>query len=108
MRSQIVIACLGALATACGSPTMSQVSLPNDAPDLGLNGVAFARLLEGRVVARGRFDSVGYVRPGGRLNALRGTATLEPQPGTAFAAWGTVQVVAPAVTGQLSSQQFTA
>src|SRR5439155_7007491 len=98
MRSQIVIACLGALATACGSPTMSHVSPPDDAPDLDLNGVAFARLLEGRVVARGTFDSVGYLRPGGRLNALRGTATLEPEAGTAFASWGTVHVVAPAVT----------
>jgi hypothetical protein len=87
---------------------MSDISPHTDAPDLSLRGVAFARLSEGRVVARGTFESVGYVRPGSRLTALKGTASLEPEPGSAFASWGTVRVVAPSATGELSAQRFTA
>lgn len=87
---------------------MSHISTPMEAPDLSLRGVAFARLSEGRVVARGTFESVGYVRPGGRLTALRGEASLEPEPGTPFASWGTVHVVAPSTTGELAAQRFTA
>src|SRR5437867_113250 len=105
MRSQFALASLAILALACNSPQMSHVSTPRDVPDLSLRGVAFARLSEGRVVARGTFDSVGYRRPGGRLTARKGTAVLQPEPGTGFATYGTLHVTAPEASGQVSGQR---
>src|SRR5437762_538397 len=71
MGSQNVRAVLGvlvpALAWGCGNsanPPVSSISSP-DVPDLSLQGVAFARLSEGQVVARGtaaRLDHPGHLR----------------------------------------------
>jgi hypothetical protein len=87
---------------------MSYNSLPSDTPDLSLRSVAFARLSEGRVVARGNFETVGYFRSGGRLTASRGAAVLEPEPGTGLASFGNIRVSAPVASGETTSQRGTA
>jgi len=115
MGSQIASAFSGvialALAAGCGkpeSPTISPISLPEDAPDLSLKGVAFARLAEGRVVARGTADRLDYRRSGGRLEATYGAATLYPQPGTNLASFGATRVVAARVEGEVPARRGTA
>jgi hypothetical protein len=87
---------------------MSDISTLPVAPDLSLRTVAFARLSQGRMVARGTFDSVNYVRAGGWLDGSRGAAVLEPEPGTGFASFGALHVTAPRTTGHVSGQRATA
>src|SRR2546430_17084388 len=72
------------LVAACGTalpPRISSISLRDDAPDLSLRGVAFARLAEGRVVARGNAERLDYRRAGARMEAVRGGAGIPPGPG---------------------------
>src|SRR6059058_4817563 len=101
MRSQCAIALAASVAAACsGNPTtstISHVSLPEDAADLSLRGVAFARLTEGRVVARGTAEHLDYRRAGGRLVAFASAASIEPQGGTGLASFGTLYFAAPHV-----------
>jgi hypothetical protein len=87
---------------------MSPVSIQMDAPDLSLRGVAFARLSEGRVVARGTAEHLDYRRAGGRLVAYVGAASLEPEPGSGLAAFGTLYFAAPHVDGEIANRRGNA
>lgn len=100
-----------ALTAGCGkseNTTISSISLPEDAPDLSLRGVAFARLSEGRVVARGNAERLDYRRAGGRLLASGGAATLYPQPGAKLAALGSLRFVAARLEGEVPARRGTA
>ena len=115
MGSQIFRAGLGVLAlwlaTGCGnpvSPTVSAISTPADAPDLSLQGVAFARLSEGQVVARGTAEQLDYRRAGGRVVASGGSAIVHPAPGSGLAPFGTVRVVSRAVEGEIPNRRGSA
>ena len=68
-----------------------------------MHEVAFARLGEGRVTARGTATQLGYRRAGGRLDAQSPTATLYPQPATGYAMFGEVQLAAPHGEGDLAA-----
>jgi len=99
------------LVSACGnavSPTVSAISAPVDAPDLSLQGVAFARLSEGQVVARGTADRLDYRRAGGRVVASHGGGLVYPLPGTSLAQFGTVQFVANHFDGEVPNRRGTA
>ena len=73
-----------------------------------MHEVAFARLAEGRVTARGTATQLGYRRAGGRLDAQSPTATLYPQPATGYAMFGEVQLAAPHGEGDLATKHGTA
>ena len=97
-----------AFAGACGNspnPTISSLSLPEDAPDLALRNVAFARLSEGRVVARGTAERLDYRRSGGRLTASTAGAVLYPEPGTGLATFGTMHGVASQLEGEVPARR---
>jgi hypothetical protein len=87
---------------------MSPVSTQMDAPDLSLRGVAFARLSEGRVVARGIAEHLDYRRAGGRLVAFAGAASMEPEAGTGLASFGTLYFAAPHVDGEIANRRGSA
>jgi len=115
MGSQKASAALGvtalALAAACGnavSPQISPVSTPADAPDLSLQGVALARLSEGRMVARGTADRLDYRRAGARLQASHGGGIVHPEPGSRLAAFGSVRFVADRVEGEVANRKGVA
>jgi hypothetical protein len=102
-----------ALLVGCGSPQtavveVSDPSPPSDSPDLLLHEVAFARLADGRVTARGTATQLGYRRAGGRLDAQSPSATLYPEPATGYAMFGEVQVAAPHGEGDLATKHGTA
>jgi len=67
--------------------------------------VAFARLSEGRLVARGTAVHLDYRRVGGRLIATEGAATIVPEPGSGLAAYGDLQVFAPHVEGEVANRR---
>ena len=67
-----------------------------------MHEVAFARLADGRVTARGTANELGYRRAGGRLDAQVAFATLYPEPSTSYAMFGAVQVRAPRADGDLT------
>src|SRR5258705_3913450 len=111
MGSQTVRAVLGllspCLASACGNPvnpTVSSISTQVDAPDLSLHGVAFARLSEGQVVARGTADRVDYRRAGGRVQASHGGGMVYPLPGSGLAQFGPGPVVAKGIEGEVPNR----
>src|SRR5437870_9905666 len=108
MRSQLAFAVVLSLAPACETASVSHTSLPSDAPDLSLSGVAFARLSEGRVVARGTAEHLDYRRAGGRLVAYVGAASIEPQAGTGLASFGTLNFAAPHVDGEIANRRGNA
>jgi len=115
MGSQTVSAVLGVLAlgllNGCGnsgSPTVSAFSVPLDPPDLSLQGVAFARLSEGQVVARGTADRVDYRRAGGRVQASHGGGMVYPLPGSGLAQFGTVRFVAKEIEGEVPNRRGVA
>jgi hypothetical protein len=113
MWSQFAIATTtAALLVGCGGRTGSGSSVsdpypPSDAPDLVLHQVAFARMADGRVTARGTADELGYRRAGGRLDARVAAATLYPESSTGYAMFGAVQLDAPRAEGDLSSKRGT-
>jgi len=84
---------------------MSVVSTPADAADLSLSRVAFARISEGRLVARGTADRLDYKRAGGRMHADRMAAQVLPQSGTGLAALGVLRLAAPKVDGEIASHR---
>jgi hypothetical protein len=84
---------------------MSSVSTHVDTADLSLRGVAFARISEGRMVARGISAQLDYRRAGGRLNASHGTLELVPEPGTALAAYGNLRMQAPSAAGEIPGRR---
>ncbi len=91
-----------------GGPLGSAVSPPGDSPDLTLQSVAFARLSEGRVVARGTARTLDYRRQGGRLVAADGAVTLEPGTNAGFASFGAMTLRARTVDGEVSGKRGTA
>ena len=96
------------LGAACGNPAtpeISSTSLPADAPDLSLAGVAFARLTEGRVTARGNAERLDYRRAGARLEASRGGAVIQPPPPAPF---GSVRFVADRIEGEVANRRGVA
>jgi hypothetical protein len=100
-----------ALATACGnavSPQISPISTPADVPDLSLQGVALARLSEGRIVARGTADRLDYRRAGARLQASRSGGVIHPEPGSRLATLGSVRFVADRVDGEIANRKGVA
>jgi lipopolysaccharide export system protein LptC len=100
-----------AFAAGCGKTAdapVSSLSTPVDAPDLSLASVAFARLSDGRVVARGNAERLDYRRTGGRLEAIDGAAALNPQPGSGLAEFGTVRFSAPHVDGEIPERRGNA
>jgi hypothetical protein len=108
MWSQFAIAgAAAALLLGCGgrnAPPIQQVSdhsPPAEAPDLTLRDVAFARLSDGRVAARGTAREVAYRRAGGRLDGQVAVATLYPEQGTGYGMFGEVLLTAPTVEGEI-------
>jgi hypothetical protein len=100
-----------ALSAACGKAadaSVSSLSTPVDAPDLSLTSVAFARLSEGRVVARGNAERLDYRRTGGRLEAVDGAAAINPQPGSGLAEFGTLRFSAPHIDGEIPNRRGNA
>src|SRR5207302_1723127 len=102
-----------ALLVGCGSPPTASVEVsdpspPSDSPDLLLHEVAFARLAEGRVTARGTATQLGYRRAGGRLGAQSPTARLHPQPATGYAVFGEAQPAGPHGGGERATNHGTA
>lgn len=100
-----------ALAAGCGkteNPTISPISAPEDAPDLSLQGVAFARLSEGRVAARGLAERLDYRRSGGRLLAFGGSAMMYPVPGAKLAPLGPLRFTASRLEGEVPVRRGTA
>lgn len=98
-------------AAACGKTAdapVSSFSTPVDAPDLSLTSVAFARLSEGRVVARGNAERLDYRRTGGRLEAVNGAATVYPQPGSGLAEFGAMRFAAPHMDGEIPNRRGNA
>jgi hypothetical protein len=84
---------------------------PDDgaSPDLILRGVAFARLVGGRVVASGAADELRFHRSGGRFETTQGRARIFPGPGAeALRSLGEVRVTAPRMRGELSGRTATA
>jgi hypothetical protein len=115
MGSQNARACFPALAlifgAACGEPAgapVSSLSTPADAPDLSLTAVSFARLSDGRIVARGNAQQLDFRRAGGRLHAMQGAAAIVPEAGTSLAEFGTLRFTAPAVEGEIGNRRGTA
>ena len=73
-----------------------------------MHEVAFARLSDGRVVARGTARELAYRRAGGRLDGQTAVATLYPGEGTGYAMFGEVHVAAPRVDGDLGTRRGSA
>src|ERR687885_669201 len=91
------------LVAACSNslpPRISSLSLREDAPDLSLSGVAFARLAEGRVVARGNADRLDYRRTGARMQAAHGGAVIFPEASSRLSALGSIRFVAAHMDGE--------
>jgi len=114
MWSQFAISsAAAALFLGCGgSPApprdLSDHSSPGEGPDLTLHGVAFARLSDGRIAARGTARVLAYYRAGGRLDAATAAASLHPDADTGYAMFGDVLVAAPRVTGDVGSKRGVA
>ncbi len=113
MWSQFVIpGAAAALLLGCGAPAplqdLSDHSPPLGAPDLTLHGVAFARLSDGRVAARGTAREVAYRRAGGRLDGRVAVASLYPEAGMGYAMFGEVLLTAPRVDGDLGNKRGSA
>ncbi|TMB07547.1 MAG: hypothetical protein E6J64_04835 [Deltaproteobacteria bacterium] len=88
---------------------MSDRSPPAETPDLTLHQVAFARLSDGRVVARGTARELAYHRTtGGRLEGQAVVAALQPGPGTGYAMFGETLLTAPRVEGDLGTRRGAA
>ena len=112
MRSQRTASLVFSLVAACAGGGLSGANSLNssvkDAPDLSLRGVAFARLSEGRVVARGTANAVDYRRAGGHLVASDGDVTLSPDSGTELASFGPLRLSAPSIDGEVTNRRGNA
>jgi hypothetical protein len=73
-----------------------------------LQGVAFARLSDGRVVARGTTERLDYRRAGGRLAASDAGAMIYPEPGTGLSTFGALHLVAPRLQGDVPARRGVA
>jgi len=114
MWSQFVIpGAAAALLLGCGgrpapSLDVSDRSPPPEAPDLTLHEVAFARLSDGRVAARGTARVFAYQRAGGRLDAQVAAATLVPESSAGYGIFGAVRLTAPQVDGDVGNKRGSA
>ena len=112
MRSQRTASVVLSLVAACAGRSQTGATTLNstvkDAPDLSLQGVAFARLSEGRLVARGTAKTVDYRRAGGHLVASDGAVSLSPDSGTELASLGTLHVTAPSIDGEVTNRRGNA
>jgi hypothetical protein len=115
MWSQFVIpGAAAALLLGCGArkappQDVSDRSPPAETPDLTLHQVAFARLSDGRVVARGTARELAYHRTaGGRLDGQSAVAALYPEAGTGYAMFGETLLTAPRVEGDLGTRRGNA
>lgn len=113
MRSQnqgAGLAVVGVLfGLACGKPVAPSVSsvYPHaEDPDLVLRQVAFVRVTEGRITARGTAAELEYRRAGGRMEARKTAAVLIPAPGTSD--YGRLHLQAPAVEGEVPARRGAA
>src|SRR3954462_4460428 len=100
-----------ALAAACGEPPDApdaSLSTPADTPDLSLTAVSFARLSEGRIVARGNAEKLDFRRAGGRLHATNGGGVISPAPGTSLAELGTLRFTARSFAGEIQNRRGSA
>jgi len=96
---------------ACGKAVpagMSAVSTHMDAADLSLRGVAFARVSEGRMVARGIAARVDYRRAGGRMDGSQAILEIVPEPGTDLASYGNLRFQAPNAQGEIANRRGSA
>jgi hypothetical protein len=80
----------------------------SDAPDLALADVAFVRLSDGRVEARGVADELVYRRSGGRLAAEQVAVRTHAQPSSGLASLGELYLTAPRVEGEVPARRGTA
>jgi hypothetical protein len=114
MWSQFAIpGAAAALFLGCGgqpapSVELSDPSPPPEEPDLTLHEVAFARLSDGRVAARGTARVLAYQRAGGRLDARIAAATLYPESSAGYGMFGDVRLSAPVVDGDLGNKRGVA
>jgi hypothetical protein len=109
--STLIYAIALAFGAACGKSadaSVSSLSTPDNAPDLSLTSVAFARLSEGRVVARGNAEQLDYRRMGGRLVATNGGGAIHPEPGTGLAEFGVLRFSAPRIQGEVQARHGVA
>jgi hypothetical protein len=98
-------------AAGCGttSPiTPASVQQASDAPDLALDDVAFVRLADGRVEARGVADELLYRRSGGRLAAQQVAVRTRAQPSSGLGALGELYLTAPRVEGEVPARRGSA
>jgi len=122
-QTQIAASALSFLLGACGSgagvaapaaapPSPTGAGAPEGegaSPDLILRGVAFARLVGGRVVASGAAGELRYHRSGGRFEVAQGRARIFPGPGAeALHSLGEVRLTAPLMRGELQGRLATA
>jgi len=109
MRSQCAILLLTSAGAACTgtvvSPVVSHLSLPGDSADLSLQRVAFARLSDGRLSARGTAAHLDYRRVGGLLVATGAAATIVPEPGSGLSAYGLLHVSAPVADVEIATRR---
>src|SRR5256885_11830679 len=94
-----------ALALLCGCGNrprdVSESSLPAEEPaDLVLQEVAFARLADGQISARGTAAELNYRRSAGRLLASQAALRLPPRPRPGLAALGRLHLSAPLVEAE--------
>jgi hypothetical protein len=112
MWSQFAAASVAFLTAAgCGaSPAIPPASSrqASDAPDLALSDVAFVRLSDGRVDARGVADRLSYRRSGGRFAALQVAVRTRAQPGSGLVALGELYLTAPHVDGEVPARRGSA
>jgi hypothetical protein len=97
--------------SACGRRPEVSAGSPQqaiDAPDLALREVAFVRLSEGRVEARGVAERLVYRRGGGRFSAEETALRTRPKASSDLASLGVVYLTAPAVDGDLSARRGNA
>src|SRR5436190_1176094 len=106
--AMLVFGLAAACAAGSGTGASTLNSTSKDAPDLSLRGVAFARLSEGRLVARGTAKTVDYRRAGGHLVASEGAVSLAPESGTELASLGTLHVTAPSIDGEVANRRGNA
>ena len=75
--------------------------------DLVLETVAFVRLSEGRVAARGTAQNLSYRRAAGRLLASQAAFQLPPRPDSDLAPLGMIHLAAPHVDADTAGRQAT-
>jgi hypothetical protein len=98
-------------AAGCGNTPLTSRASPqqaSDAPDLALADVAFVRLSDGHVAARGVADDLLYRRPGGRLAAGQVAVRTRAQPSSGLMALGDLYLTAPHVEGEVAARRGSA